>query len=67
MTKSSITLEQLFIELVKIETSSFIRLTKSMLCNTVKYFADMDGFNTKPLIYWHCVASSAGIRYNVED
>lgn len=67
MTNATITLEQLFIELVKIDTSSFVRLTMTMLAQSVQYFAEMEGFNTKPLFYWHCVVSSAGIEFNAID
>jgi hypothetical protein len=58
-------LKELFVELVKIELSSYKLVSLSMLENTVKHFSSYHGFNEFPIEYWHCVCSLNGIKYSL--
>lgn len=57
-------MENLFIELIKIKLgTSNVSININILANTIQYYAGLDGFNTKPVEYWYCVVSNAGVKY----
>lgn len=55
-------MENLFIELIKIELGTS-NVSLNILANTIQYYAGLGGFNTKPIEYWYCVVSNAGVKY----
>lgn len=55
-------MDNLFIELIKIELGTS-NVSMNILANTIQYYAGLDGFNTKPIEYWYCIVSNAGVKY----
>jgi hypothetical protein len=58
-------LENLFVELVKIELSNYKSLSKNMVSNTIKHFAGFAPFSTVSIEQWHCVCSASGVKYDI--
>jgi hypothetical protein len=62
--QASTQLQQLFVELVKIELSNYKNVTSNMLSNTIQFYANMNSFSMFKIEFWHCVASANNIKFN---
>ena len=62
---ASQTLQNLFVELVKIELSNYKRVTLNMVANTIKFYSEMAGFNKYASEYWQTVCSANGVKYSI--
>jgi len=62
--QASKNLQNLFVELVKIELSKYEKTTLNMVANIIKFYAEMDGFNQCNIVYWHCVCGAHNVKYN---
>jgi hypothetical protein len=58
-------LKTLFVEVVKIELSSYTKLSKNMVANTIQHFAEMTPFNKISIEQWHCICSANGVKYDI--
>jgi len=58
-------LKSLFVEVVKIELSSYKRVSENMLKNTIQFYAEMMPFNTISIEEWYCICSANNIKYDL--
>ena len=58
-------LTTLFVELVKVELSNYKKVSKNMVANTIKHFAEMKPFNTVSIEQWHCICSANKIKFDI--
>ena len=56
--------QNLFVELVTIELSSFKNVTMNMLSNTIKFYAELKPFNTVSLNYLSTLCHNKGLKAN---